>query len=106
MKELRLTRVSIQESERSDEYASPEAAFESLQTISAKYDLPILDVLRIVIKESVDSVSIGKDEPHVYFYARKNRDSISFRISEGNRTIHFELPLEGERLESFRLRLG
>ncbi len=106
MKELKLTKVSIQESEKSDEYATPEAAIESIQAISARYDLPVLDALRIVSKKSVDTVSLGKDTPYVYFFARKNRDSISFRISEGTRTIRFELPLEPEQLETLRLRLA
>ena len=106
MKELELTKVSIQESEKSEEYATSEAAIESIQTISAKYELPVLDALRIVSKKSVDTVSLGKDTPYVYFYARKNNDSISFRISERNRTIRFELPLEADQLEILRLRLS
>jgi len=105
LKELELTKVSIQESEKSEEYATSEAAIESIQTISAKYELPVLDALRIVSKKSVDTVSLGRDNPYVYFYARKNNDSISFRISEGNRTIRFELPLEADQLEILRMRL-
>lgn len=105
MKELKLTKVSIQESHGADEYATPDAALESIQTICARYDLPVLDALRIVSRKSVDTVTLGKDTPYVYFFARKDRDSISFRITEGSRTIRFELPLEPEQLETLRLRL-
>jgi len=104
-KELRLTKVSIQESAKSLEYSTPDAAIESIQTISTKYGLPILDLLRMIVTRSVDSISLGKDDPYVYVYARKHRDSISFRINEGSRSIRFDLPLEDDRLGSLRLRI-
>ncbi|MGA3297626.1 MAG: hypothetical protein ABSD41_09255 [Candidatus Bathyarchaeia archaeon] len=105
-KELKLLQVSIQESEKSTEYSTTQTAIDSLQTLNVKYGLPILDMLKIINKKLADSVSVGKDDPHVYFFAKRNRNSVSFRINEGKRAIRFELPLENGQLETLRLQLA
>jgi hypothetical protein len=90
---MKLTRIRIQEARDTVEYATENAAVESLRVLAAKHGLPVLDALRIMANESVDSITLTKDRPMVHLYVRKTGDSTYFHIKEGGRSIRFELPI-------------
>lgn len=74
------------------EYATVGSAIDSLRVLAVKHRLPILDVLRIMASNSVDSIALTKKDPMVYLYIRRVEDTIHFHIKEDRRSIRFELP--------------
>jgi hypothetical protein len=71
-----------------------ETLAESLNTLRATYNLPINQYMRDLFEGRVDSISLTKDDPYYYFYARKLKEAIAVTFKQINRVVEFSLPLQ------------
>ncbi len=94
-----LSKISIQAVKKDIEYADSQAINESIAAISAKYRITLLKYLGDLARGEIDSVSVTKDKPYCYFFARRFEDSLSVTVKESDRIIEFSYPIaELERL--------
>ncbi len=90
----RLSKVNITESRKEQTFATPQYMIDSLHAIKVREKIPIFDMLSLLLKTKIDSVSCSRDDPQVHFYARRTRDvvAIVIRSSEGAQKLEFEVP--------------
>jgi len=94
------SRVCIKSSKKKVEYATTDYVLESLYLMKARDDLPVLELLDLLVDGKMDSVSFSRDFPHCYFYARTHADYVSMiirRMDEG-KEIEFQVPLKTLKL--------
>lgn len=95
-----ISKVYIKSSKRKVEYATIDYVPESLYLMRARDNLPVFDLLDVLVNGRIDSVSFSRNSPHCYFYARIRKDFISIiirQLDEG-KDIEFQVPLETLRL--------
>jgi hypothetical protein len=92
-RQLRLSRVSIRESNEKTDYASTETLVESLNAFRATSNVPVHRYIRDLLEGKIDSISFTKDKPYCYFFARRFELLLSLTIKENERVIDFSLPL-------------
>ncbi|MGB9023816.1 MAG: hypothetical protein WCC94_10335 [Candidatus Bathyarchaeia archaeon] len=98
-KSVHLSRVSIRRTVGETQYASDSTLSESLNTIQAAWGIPVAGYVRDLIEGRVDAVSLTKDEPYCYFFARRVTDFLSITIKDGEQVIEFSVPLrDAEKL--------
>jgi hypothetical protein len=94
-----LSKISIQAVKDDTEYADSQAINESIAALSAKYRIDLVKYLGDLARGEIDSVSVTKDKPYFYFFARRFEDSLSIAIKESDRIVEFTYPIaELERL--------
>jgi hypothetical protein len=59
--------------------------------LDSKEGLPILDALRMLKGARIDSVSMSRDKPFCYFYARKNGNMFDVTIRHKDQEIDFKI---------------
>jgi len=92
MSKINFKKVHIKKPNTSLEYATDEYLLDALELISSKSQLPIKQLLSLVIDSKVDSISCTRDDTNYHFFARVKRDGISIIIKQlGEQTIEFEL---------------
>lgn len=91
---IRLSKISIRQVNDSTDYATTEALAESLNTLRATYNLPINQYMRDLFDGRVDSISLTKDDPYYYFYARKLKEAIAVTFKQTGRVVEFSLSLQ------------
>jgi len=91
---IKLSKFKINRIVGETNYASDESLIESIKTMKAVWNIPILQYLKDLMDGSVDSVSFTKDKPYYYFFGRRFKKSISITIKEDEKTIEFSIPLE------------
>jgi len=73
-------------------YARQDTLVESLHVLDTRETLPILDALEMLSRSSSNSVSLSRDRPFCYFYARKNGDDFDITLRMEDREIDFKIP--------------
>ena len=95
-----ISKVYIKSSKRKVEYATIDYVLESLYLMRARDNLPVFELLDVLVNGRIDSVSFSRNSPHCYFYARIRKEFISIiirQLDEG-KDIEFQVPLETLRL--------
>jgi len=90
---VRLSKLSIRSIHDQTNYATSEALIESIHALRVTHNVPIERYLRDLTEGKVDSISITKDDPYHYFYARVLAGSVAVTYKEAQRIIEFALPL-------------
>ncbi len=100
-KSARLSKISIRSVKvnHETEYADSQGLTESIQTLAARYQIPFGKYFRDLIDGIVDCITVSKDKPNFYFYARRYDQKISISLNESDRIIEFSISIiEAERL--------
>ena len=89
-----LGKVQIRQTNEDTNYATDESVLEFLHTLQARDGLPVFDFLSYLCIGKVNSVSLSKDDPYRYFFARAYRNNISMTMKEESKTVELQLPLD------------
>ncbi len=90
---LHLSKVSVRRVTSETDYADNEDLIESLNTMRAVWNVPIENYIRDLLDRKVDAVSLTKDKPYYYFFARRFEKSLSITIKESEKVVDFSIPL-------------
>ena len=88
-----ISRISIRRNVNETEYATKEYLLESLEGLRTKYDVPLKEALAFIISGRTDSVSLGKENPHLRFHAHLIRNVVHISIQEPSKDVSFQIPL-------------
>jgi hypothetical protein len=91
---FRLSKLSIRHISEQTDYATGETLIESLLTLRVKHNVPVDRYIEDLIERKVDSISITKDSPYYYFFARRLEGAIAVTYKEAGRVIEFSLPMQ------------
>jgi len=89
-----ITKVYSRKVKRELNYAIAEDLVEQLRILERQMGWSIFDVLDILKQGKADSVSITKEKPFHYFYARLGEKAIIIRLQTSEQEVEFRLPLE------------
>lgn len=91
---IRLSKVSIRQVNDSTEYATTDTLMEALSTLRVTYNVPINQYMRDLLERRVDAISLTKDSPYYYFYARRLDHAVAVTFKQTGKVIEFSLPLQ------------
>lgn len=97
MRILELVKVRLKETGELFNYSTLETVRALLQEIETKKNLPIFDILRILMNRKVNSLSFTRDDPYFYFYSRLDDDGALIRFNELEREVEISLTIEALR---------
>ncbi len=100
-KPAKLSKISIRsvKVDHETEYADSQGLTDSLNTLTARYQISLGKYFRDLINGTIDCVTLTKDKPSFYFYARRYDKNISISLNESDRIIEFSIPIdEAEKL--------
>jgi len=92
-----LGKVEIREINSQANYATDESILEFLHTVAARDGLPVFDSLSKLSEGIVDSISLAKDHPYKYFFARSAGNNVSIIVKDEQRTVEMQLTLPALR---------
>jgi uncharacterized protein YoxC len=92
-KSVQLSRVTIRKVDQETNYASNEGLLECINTLKATTQIPIARYFRDLLEQKVDCFSFTKDQPYLYFFARRLDKALAVTIKEINRVIDFSVPI-------------
>jgi hypothetical protein len=75
-------------------YATTGDLLEQLHIFDKQMEWSIFDVLDVLKKRKADSLSIIKEKPFHYFYARLSDKTIIIRVQTSEKETEFRIPLE------------
>lgn len=90
---VHLSKVSIRRVIGETDYASNDTLLESLNAVRAVWNIPVVKYVRDLVEGRVDAISLTKDNPYLYFFARRFEESLSITIKDAERVIDFSVPL-------------
>lgn len=61
---------------------SHDTLLESLNAVRAVWNIPVAKYVRDLVEGTVDAISLTKDDPYLYFFARHFEESLSITIKE------------------------
>jgi hypothetical protein len=92
-KNVQLSRVTIRKVDQETDYASSEGLLECINALKATTQIPIARCFRDLLEQRVDCFSFTKDQPYLYFFARRLDKALAVTIKEANRVIDFSVPI-------------
>jgi hypothetical protein len=75
-------------------YATTDDLLEQLHIFEKQMDWSIFDILNVLKERKADSLSIIKEKPFHYFYARLSDKTIIIRVQTSEKETEFKIPLE------------
>jgi len=97
MRSVELVKVHFKKTDDLSNYAALETVCSLLHEFESKKNLPVFDILKILISRKVDSLSFTKDNPHFYFYSRLDDDGVLIKFDDLNREVEISMTTEALR---------
>jgi hypothetical protein len=91
---LSITTIRTSKLEKDVNYATTGDLLEQLHIFDKQMEWSIFDVLDVLKKRKADSLSIIKEKPFHYFYARLSDKTIIIRVQTSEKETEFRIPLE------------
>jgi hypothetical protein len=91
---LSITKIRTYKSEKDVNYATTQDLIEQLHVFEKQMGWSIFEILGILKKRKADSLSIIKEKPFHYFYARLSEKIIIIRVQTSEQETEFRIPLE------------
>ena len=91
---MSVTKIRSQKVERTFNYAREEDLIEQLRIFERQIGWSIFDILDVLKQRKADSLSITKEEPFHYFYARLSGETITISLQTSEKETEFKLPIE------------
>ncbi len=86
--------VSFSKSAKGISFALTEDLVEQIHLFEKQMDWKIFDILRILKEKKADSLSITKEKPFNYFYARLSGKNVIIRLESLDKQTEFKIPIE------------
>lgn len=91
---MSITTIRTSKLEKDVNYATTDDLMEQLHVFEKQMGWSIFDILDILKKRKADSLSIIKEKPFHYFYARLSDKTIIIRVQTSDKETEFKIPLE------------
>ena len=91
---MSVTKIYSRKVERDLNYATIEHLVEQLHIFEKQMGWSIFDILDILKQRKADSLSITKEKPFHYFYARVSEKTIIVKLQTSEKETEFRLPIE------------
>ena len=91
---MSVTKIRSQKIERNLDYARAEDLIEQLHVFARQIGWEIFDILDVLKEKKADCLSITKEEPFHYFYARLSGKTIIISLQTSEKETEFRLPIE------------
>jgi hypothetical protein len=89
-----ITKIYSRKVEKDLDYATTEDLVEELHVFEKRTGWSIFDILNVLKQRKADSLSITKEKPFLYFYARLSEKTIIMRLQTSEQETEFRLPIE------------
>jgi len=80
--------------ERNFDFATTDELIEQLRIFEKQVGWSIFDILSVLSEKKADSLSLTKEKPFNYFYARLSEKTIIIRFETSEKETEFRLPIE------------
>lgn len=91
---MSVTKIYSRKVEKDLNYATIEHLVEQLHIFEKQMGWSIFDILDILKQRKADSLSITKEKPFHYFYARVSEKTIIVKLQTSEKETEFRLPIE------------
>jgi len=91
---LSITEIRTHKVEKDLNYATIGDLVEQLRIFEKQMGWSIFEILDILKQRKADSLSITKENPFHYFYARLSEKTIIIRVQTSEQETEFRLPIE------------
>jgi hypothetical protein len=91
---LSITKIYSRRVEKDLNYATTEDLMKELRVFEAQMGWSIFAILDILKQRKADSLSITKEKPFRYFYARLSGKTIIIRLQTSEQETGFKIPIE------------
>jgi len=93
MASTKLSKVCINKSTSSIDFATEEHLVDFLEILRAKSNLPIKKLLNMLYAKEADTVSCSREDTNYSFFASQSRNGVSIIVKKlGEETIEFSIP--------------
>lgn len=92
MRSIKLVKIHLRKVGVASNYATSEAIRSLFQGFEIQKNLPVFDVLKILIERKANSLSFTRDDPYFYFYSRLNENEVSIKINDLEKEIEISMP--------------
>jgi len=89
-----VTKLSTKRVNNKINYAATSDLTEQLRIFEKQMGWSIFDILEILKQRKADSLSITKEKPFHYFYARLSNQDIILMLQTSEQETEFRLPIE------------
>ena len=91
---MSITAIRTHKVEKDVNYAKTDDLVEQLHVFEKQMGWSIFEILDVLKKRKADSLSITKEKPFHYFYARLSEKIIIIRVQTSEQETEFRIPLE------------
>lgn len=91
---MSITKIYSRKVQRNLNYATEEDLIEELHVFERQMGWSIFEILDILKKKKADCLSVTKEKPFHYFYARLSKKTIIIRLQTSEKETEFRLPIE------------
>lgn len=91
---MSITAIRTQKTTKDLDYTRTEDLIEQLHIFENQMGWSLFDILEILKQKKADSLSIIKEKPFHYFYARLSEKMILIRVQTSEQETEFKLPVE------------
>ena len=89
--EVKITKIVSQQTNSEVSYACEEDLLNEMDVLAKQLNWPLDDLIAALVRTEVDSFSITRDHPYLYFYARKTGGEISIKLDTDARKVEFRI---------------
>lgn len=91
---MSITQIRTHKVEKDIDYVTTEDLVKQLHVFEKQMDWSIFDILNVLKERKADSLSITKEKPFHYFYARLSERTIIIRVQTSEQETEFRIPIE------------
>lgn len=91
MHSTKLVKVRFKKTGAASNYATSEAICSLFQEFEIQRNLPIFDVLKILIERKVNSLSFTRDDHYFYFYSRLDGNEVLIKFNDLEKEIEISM---------------
>jgi len=91
---LSITQIRTHKVQKDVDYTTTEDLVKQLHVFEKQMDWSIFDILKVLKERKADCLSITKEKPFRYFYARLSEKTIIIRVQTSEQETEFRIPIE------------
>lgn len=91
---MSITEIRTNKQDKQVNYATTQDLVEQLHIFEKQMEWSIFEILNVLKTRKADSLSVTKEKPFHYFYARLSKDTIIVRVQTSEQETEFRIPLE------------
>jgi hypothetical protein len=89
-----VTKLATRKTNNTVNYATTEDIIEQLHIFDSQMNWSIFEILELLKQRKADSLSIIKEKPFHYFYARLSKNDLILSLQTSEQETEFRIPIE------------